>query len=704
MMEKQSTTYYLDGLCCAEEERLVEKKLCMLSGVETVASNILSRTTVITHTCSRDVLVHALREIGFPPRLYVQRDEPGSRSKHNAQFWFTMISGFFLACGLILKSIDAEPQAWIPLVVVSMIAGGWHIAIKTAKGIRHGSLDMNVLMTSAAVGAAAIGQWAEGAAVIVLFSISHVLESYSMDRARKAIRSLLELSPPTATVLRESVEASMEVDQIQIGERVIVRPGERIPVDGIVVEGESAVNQTTITGESGSISKKSRDSVYAGTVNEYGVLVIEVSKHHEDTTLANIIRLVESTQTARAPIQQFAETFARYYSPAVIGIAIILVSVAPIITGDPFSVWFYRALVMLVIACPCALVISTPVALLSGLSNAARQGILLKGGRYLEEIGRVNAIAFDKTGTLTEGNLRVTDVIPMNSLSREEIVRLTASIESGSEHHLADAVIQMARNSNIVLDGVRPLRFETIAGRGVTAGINGTTYFVGNHALIEEQGICTPAVESVLDQIESEGKTGVILGTATEVLGIIAVSDTPRVKSASVVRKLYKQGIKKVVMLSGDNQGVAQTMGRQIGIDDVYANVLPQDKAHHIKQLKQAYGRVAMVGDGINDAPALAASDIGIAMGGSGTDVTLETADIVLMSDDLAKIPYIISLSRKTRSLIKQNIAIALVTKLVFLGLGIAGITSLWLAVLADDGATVLVITNSLRALRKLKE
>jgi len=700
-MGERSTTYYLDGLCCAEEERLIGKALRSIPGVRTVACNVVSHTTVITHTCAEETLLRALRQTGFSPRLHRRTDDGEADRGRRAHLLFTAASALLFLAGLLLG--HASPLS-LPLVVAAMIVGGWRVALQAWRALRHGSLDMNVLMSAATVGAAVIGRWDEGAAVILLYALSQLLERYSLDRARRAIRSLLALSPPLAALLRDGRELSVPIGEVRPGEHVVVRPGERLPLDGIVTAGESSVNQSPITGESLPVLKKPGDSVYAGSVNERGLLEIEVTRSADESTLAHIIRLVESAQTERAPIEQAAERFARYYTPAVLALALLLAVAAPVLLGQPFGTWFYRSLVMLVIACPCALVISTPVTILSGLSHAARQGILLKGGRYLEEIGRVTAVAFDKTGTLTEGRPRVTDIFPVAPLSEETILRLTALVELGSEHHLAGGVVRKARDEKMLLDVVRTHSFEAIAGRGVSATIEGVPYIVGNHALIEERGICTPEVEKLLEQLEGEGKTAIILGTPKEVLGVIALADRPRAESASVVSALRALGIQKVVMISGDNEGTARSVARRFGIEEMHANVLPGEKAGHVQRLRETSGRVAMVGDGINDAPALAAANVGIAMGASGTDITVETADVVLMADDLTKIPYLISLGRRTRSIIKQNIAIALATKLVFLGLGVAGIASLWLAVLADDGATLLVVMNGLRLLGRLRE
>ncbi|MBI1805798.1 MAG: cadmium-translocating P-type ATPase [Ignavibacteria bacterium] len=701
MNVEQTTTYHLEGLCCAEEEQLIRKKLGGLHGIGEIKCNLISRTLTVHYMCSQDEIARSLKEIGFAPRIHQTLEEPKTSWQRHNQLFFAILSGLLLATGFLFSTLGLDPTLVVIVFILSMMSGGWRIAIKALKAGKHFSLDMNFLMVIATLGAAAIGKWEEGASVIFLFSVSHILERFSMDRSRKAIQSLMSLSPVMAIVKSRKGEQLIRVEEISVGEELIIKPGERIPLDGVVTAGESTVNQAPITGESAPVRKIPRDSVYAGSLNERGTLEMKVSKKYYDTTLARIVRIVEEAHTERAPIQHFADRFARIYTPMVIGLALVLAVGAPLILHASFSLWFYRALVLLVIACPCALVISTPVTILSGLSNAARHGILVKGGRYLEQIGSVSVVAFDKTGTLTEGIPRVTDVIPLDSLSREQILQLTAAIEEKSEHHLASAIIQKASEEQTIRESIAYQHFEALTGRGVRAGINGITYIVGNHTLIEEMGICSPKIERILCQLESEGKTTIILGTQHKSLGIIAITDEVRRESSTITQQLHAQGVKKTIMLTGDNEGTAQAIAAQTRIDEYVAGIMPEEKVSRVKMLIDRYGSVAMVGDGINDAPALAVSTVGIAMGTAGADITLETADVVLMSDDLSKLPTLMTISKQTLSLIKQNIVIALCTKLVFLLLGVAGLATLWMAVLADDGATLLVILNGLRALRK---
>ncbi|MBI4547396.1 MAG: cadmium-translocating P-type ATPase [Ignavibacteriae bacterium] len=699
-MAVQTTTLFIENLCCTDEEQAIRQKLSQSSGIKEIKFNLISRKLIIRHSTPVEEIIHTLKEAGFQPRFHYELREPTTFWQRHNYLIFTTTAGIFLLLGMLLRHADVSERVLIPVYLISIISGGWRIALKGLKAGKHLALDMNVLMTVATIGAGVIGKWEEGAAVMFLFSVAQLLERYSMERTRRTIQSLMDLSPLTARVKRNSSERTVAVEEVAIGERMVIRPGERIPLDGTVIAGESTVNQAPITGESLPIYKKAGDPIYAGSFNERGVLEVEVTRKHEDTTLARIVRLVEEAQASRAPVQQFTEKFARYYTPAVIVVAVMLSILPPLFFEQPFGMWFYRSLVLLVIACPCALVISTPVTIVSGLSNAARHGVLIKGGRFLEEVGRINAIAFDKTGTLTEGKARVTDVIPLNSFSPNRILQLAAAVEAKSEHHLAAAVLEKAYKENLVLDSITYQHFESLTGRGIRATIDGITYFIGSHSLVEENNMCSPQLESILQKLEHDGKTTIILSTEKEPLGIIAIADKVRKNSGNIVRALREGGIKKAIMLTGDSELTAQSIAVRTNIDEFHAGMLPDEKVYRIQELKDRYGSVAMVGDGVNDAPALAASSVGIAMGASGTDIALETADIVLMSDELAKLPYLMRLSKKTLSIIKQNILIALVTKLIFLALGIFGAATLWMAVLADDGATLAVILNGLRTLR----
>jgi Cd2+/Zn2+-exporting ATPase len=695
-----TSTFHVRGLCCVDEEILIRKKLSSLPGISSFTFNLVSQKLTVQHSCAKEEIVNALHDAGFTATTFSTREEPKSFWDKHSGAIFTSTAGLLTLVGIAANLFGYSKTLTIPMFIAAILAGGWKIAWRAYQAAKNLTLDMNFLMTIATIGAMIIGEWAEAAAVIVLFSLALLLESYSIERTRKAVRTLLTLMPKQATVKRGQFEINMPVEQIQIGDVLVIRPGENIPLDGQVLSGFSTVNQASITGESLPVEKEKGDVVYAGTTNQRGSLEMEVTKLAPDTMLARITQLIEEAQAQRAPSQTFVEKFAKYYTPTVIVVAALIATVPPLAFTEPFVTWFYRALVLLVIACPCALVISTPVSIVSALTNAARHGVLIKGGRYLEEVGAVNAIAFDKTGTLTEGTPRVTDVIPLNSLTPEQIIRIAAAIEAKSEHHLASAILMKAYEENIAIDNVTYQRFEALMGRGVKATVDGTVYYIGNHELIEERGICSPRVEQSLHRLESEGKTAIILGTEKAALGIIAIADTLRSEASGVMRRLESEGIKKLIMITGDNEGTARAIAEKVGINEFHASVLPDEKVRHTQRLKQQYGKVAMIGDGINDAPALAAADVGVAMGVSGTDTALETADIVLTSDDLPKITHLIALSKRTLRVVKQNITIALATKAVFLLLGALGAATLWMAILADDGAALVVILNSLRLLR----
>ena len=696
----EQTTFMIEDLCCIDEERCIRKKFKSIEGVEELKVDLLSRRIIVRHSCPRHRLADALHEIGFKSKLDVQTAPPDSTWEKHRLTILTSISALLLAIGLLLRLIGILPIIPDAIFVCSIIIGGWKIAGKAIRALKSSVMDMNVLMLIAVIGALAIRRFEEASAVIVLFAVSNVLERQSMDRSKRRIENLMDISPVTGTKMDNGIEVVLPVAEIVPGDRLIIRPGERIPLDGKVIGGQSSVDQSPITGESRHHVKTIGEDVYAGSLNMRGVLEIEVLRPYTDTTLARIVRMVEEAQTERAPLQTLGETFARYYTPAVFILAILVAFVPPVIFGAQFGEWFYRALVMLVIACPCALVISTPVTIVSALANAARNGILIKGGRHLEAMASVAVVAFDKTGTLTAGLPRVTDVIPLQSLSEKEILRIAAAVEQHSEHHLAGAVVQKAHEEQVSPTGISYEHFEALAGRGVHAKVDGTEYFIGNHALVEEKNMCSPRIEQILAGLERQGKTTIIIASGDEPFGIIAVEDVSREASHHIVGELHSCGIQQVIMLTGDSDEAASVIARQTKIDSVYSNLVPEEKMERVKMLKERYGTVAMVGDGINDAPALASATVGIAMGAAGTDIAMESADIVLMSDDLSSLPFLVRLSKKTISIIKQNMAIALVTKLIFIGLGITGHASLWMAILADDGATLLVILNGLRALR----
>lgn len=636
-------------------------------------------------------------------------------SRQRRRILLTAISGAFAALGLVLHAGGVTQELSTAFYLLAMLSGGYESARSGLYALRSLSLDMNFLLVLAAAGAAAIGEWSEAAMVVFLFSLGNSLQAYAMDKTRRSIRSLMDLAPKEATVLREGREIVLPLKEVLVGDRLLVKPGQAIPMDGTVIGGTSGVNQAPITGESLPVAKHPGDPVYAGTLNGEGALEVVATKPLEDTTLARIIELVEDAQENKAPSQQFVDVFARYYTPAVILVAVTLALGAPLI-GLPFLPWFKKALILLVISCPCALVISTPVAIVAALGSAAKNGVLIKGGAALEGAGALRVLAFDKTGTLTTGCPEVTDVIPAGGRTPVEVLRAAAAIESRSAHPLAGAVLKAAAvfEADVILrtatgaeagdqsqdtSGVQA--FESLTGRGAKAAIAGQTTYIGSPRLFAELGVAYgPELAEAIDRIQAAGKTVMLVGDDRECHGLIAVADVVRGNSRDAVRRLKKGGLTKTVMLTGDNRATADTIAAQAGVDEVHAELLPENKLAVLRELLGRYAKVGMVGDGVNDAPALAAATVGIAMGGAGTDTALETADIALMADDLGKLPYAITLSRQTLRVIKENIAFSLLVKAVFLLLTFMGLANLWMAVFADTGTALLVILNGLRLFR----
>lgn len=622
--------------------------------------------------------------------------EPFWKQKSNYKVY---ISALILIISWFLSEQYGEDHLYpITGYAAAIIIGGYTLFLKGFKNLARLNFDMSTLMTIAIIGAAIIGEWGEGAMVVILFAISEALERFSMEKARQSIESLMDIAPKEALIKRDNKEMRIHVDDIQIGDIMIVKPGEKLAMDGVVLKGTSSLNQAAITGESVPAVKTGGDEVFAGTLNEEGLLEVKVTKHAEDTTIAKIIHLVEEAQAEKAPSQQFVDKFARYYTPAIIVLALLIAVVPPLFGGD-WNEWIYQGLAALVVGCPCALVVSTPVAVVTAVGNAARNGVLIKGGIHLEETGALKSIAFDKTGTLTKGVPAVTDIITIKGDERQ-LLQITAAIEKGSQHPLASAIMKKAEEMGTDFTGLDTEEFTSITGKGVKAAVKGVLYYAGSPNLFEElhSGMESTIQKQIAD-LQTQGKTVMILGTASEILLLIAVADEIREHSRTVISKLNDMGI-KTVMLTGDNNRTALEIGKQAGVSEIKADLLPQDKLAVIKELRAGHQSVAMVGDGVNDAPALAAASVGVAMGGAGTDTALETADIALMSDDLSKLPYTIKLSQKALRIIKQNITFSLGIKALALLLVVPGWLTLWIAIFADMGATLLVTLNSLRLLK----
>lgn len=695
------TVFCVEGMDCADCAAKLEKRIAGMNGVKKASVNFSAAKMTVEHTIAVEAIINVVDQVGYK----AFPENPGERLDNLRPVWWkspkmmaTIISGVILGMATVLEWLKIAETVVVPLYIVAMLLGLYHVARSGYYSIRTLTPDMNFLMTIAALGAVAIGEWSEGATVVFLFSFGNALQAYTMDKTRESMRTLMNLAPREALVRRNGHESLLSIEEIVVGDVIIVKPGERIAMDGDVINGVSTVNQATITGEAMPVEKTVGDIVYAGTVNEYGLLEVAVTKLVGDSTLAKIMHLVEEAQAQKAPSQQFVDVFAKYYTPAVIIGAVGVWLIPWLILGLPFNEWFYRALVLLVISCPCALVISTPVSIVSAIGNASRTGVLIKGGAYLEEMSKIKAVAFDKTGTLTQGKLSVTNVLAVNQWNEDRLLAIAASVEKWSEHPIALAIVEKSRG--LTLQPVN--HFQALVGRGAKAEVAGKTVYVGNSRLFKEIGYDLKQYEPQLISLEEQGKTVLLIGTNDEIYGMIAVADMIRESCRAAIDMLRAVGIEKVAMLTGDNTRVARSVAETIGIDDYYGELLPENKVEAVQKISQKYGSVAMVGDGVNDTPALAAADVGIAMGVAGTDTALETADIALMSDDLGKLSYIIALSRKMIGIIKQNIVFSLVVKAAFVLLTVAGMANLWMAIFADTGAALLVTLNGMRLARKI--
>lgn len=705
-LQNSKETYRLQGLSCTNCAAKFEKNIRDIQSVKEVQLNFGASKITVYGEASVEQLEAAGAFDGI--KVIPERQKRNEESK--IPFWQkkenrnTMVSFFFLLLGYI--SVYRYGEEYVPTVFlfgISIMVGGYPLFKVGIRNLFKLEFDMKTLMTVAIIGAAIIGEWGEGAVVVFLFALSEALEGYSMDKARESIRSLLDIAPKKAIVRRGTQELELNVEDIRINDILLIKPGQKIAMDGEVVRGQSSINQSTITGESIPVLKIVGDEVFAGTLNEEGALEVRVTKRVEDTTIAKIIHLVEEAQAERAPTQAFIDKFAKYYTPAIMVIALSIVLIPPLFLGGDWSEWIYRGLAVLVVGCPCALVISTPVAIVTAIGNAAKMGVLIKGGIHLEEAGRLNVIAFDKTGTLTQGTPEVTDIQTFNGKSEKEILGISMAIEKYSQHPLASAIIRKAEQQGISQVDHLAENFQSITGKGAKASIQNETYYIGSPSLFVELMEVPPAINEQVRDLQTQGKTVMLVGTGEHIIGLIAVADQVRDSSKRVLQQLESIGIRKTIMLTGDNKATGQAIGKLVGINEVKAELLPQEKLEAIKSLRGQYGKVAMVGDGVNDAPALAAATVGIAMGGAGTDTALETADIALMADDLEKLPYTIKLSRKALAIIKQNILLALGLKILALLLIIPGLLTLWMAILADMGATLIVIINSLRLLKVRK-
>ncbi|HAT8564419.1 TPA: cadmium-translocating P-type ATPase [Legionella pneumophila] len=702
------TTFFVAGLDCPSEEKLIRKQLETIPEIKQLDFNFIAEEVTVHHYLpSIELIQQKIESLGMSVRSKNSSvTEQGVKRFGIDASWSAIgLAGLFALCSeLSAYYLATEQSIWVIVPALLAIALSGPATIK--KGwiaLRTKAMNINSLMLIAITGAVFIGAWPEAAMVTVLFALAERIERYSLDKARQAIRSLMEIAPEVALVKMEHGQwQTLLVTEVRPGAVFRVKPGERIPLDGHLISGQSTVNQAPITGESMPVSKRIGDSVFAGTLNEHGSFEVKVSNAAGDTLLAKIGKAIERAQSERAPTQRFVDQFAMYYTPIMVLIAVLVALIPPLVFGYSFYDWIYKALTLLVIACPCALVISTPVTVVSGLAAAAKSGILIKGGSYLENGYRLKLIALDKTGTLTEGKPVVTDFIAYDkNHTKNELLLWAASLDSHSEHPVANALVAYWHKEQPDEEMISIDQFAALPGRGVQGLIGQELYYVGNHQLAEDNEVCSLGVELELDRLEEEGKTTVILSNKTQVLAIFAVADTLRSTSQEAIDALHQQGI-KTAMLTGDNAITARAIAKLVGIDEVQANVLPTDKMKAIGLLLKEYKAVGMVGDGINDAPALAAATISFAMG-KGTDTALETADVALMNDNLAMLPLYIHLSHKTSRILRQNIGLSLIIKLVFFILALSGLATLWMAVFADMGASLIVVANGLRLLNSHK-
>ncbi|MCA9088828.1 MAG: heavy metal translocating P-type ATPase [Planctomycetaceae bacterium] len=704
---------------CAEEVTVLKNEVGpVVGGVEYLTFDVLrSRMTVLPSAVKANAneILAAVARTGM--RADVWQDDEASNGEVVAgqllsgRLLTTSISGLAIVAAILTHAASVGSlqaglgivESTVPwtarlLYLVAVIAGGWYVAPKAWHALSRLRPDMNLLMLVAVLGAMRIGEWFEAAAVALLFSVSLLLESWSVGRARRAVAALLDLTPPTVRLRGDNgKETSTSPDEVDVGATFIVKPGERIPLDGEVVEGRSDVNQAPITGESVPVSKEPGATVFAGTINGDGAIVVRSTKSAGQTTLAGIIRMVGEAHSRKAPSEQWVESFARYYTPAVMVLALLVFFLPPLLLGQPWERWFYSALVLLVIACPCALVISTPVSIVASLAAAARNGVLIKGGVFVEAPSRLKAIALDKTGTLTEGKPSVVEVVPLSGHTEQELLERALALELRSEHPLARAIVRHAQGLGIAPSPADDA--QIIQGKGVSGHFNGRLFWLGSHRYLEEREQETPEMHERLNELAGSGRSVVVVGNDSHVCGFIALTDEVRPTVRDTLQALRERGIEHLIMLTGDNAPTANAVAERIGIDEVRAELLPEDKISAIEELVARYEAVAMIGDGVNDAPALARATIGIAMGAAGTDAAIETADIALMTDDLSRLPWLVQHSRRTLAIIRQNIAFSLAIKLLFVALTFAGTASLWAAIAADMGASLLVIFNGLRLL-----
>ncbi|WP_298840813.1 heavy metal translocating P-type ATPase [Clostridium sp.] len=716
-----TSTLKVSELCCPDSAKDVKKAVSSILGVQSAEVNFNAQKLKVVYNnneTSIEQIDEVLTKIGHPVTLVktgtVENTKVApSENVKNAKAaplvtpWWKETKSVLLAISAVitvLTLIAGWTHIGLPetlakvLYGTAVIIGGIFPAKKGLSSLKHGRLTINTLLIVGAIGATYLGLWEEASLLVVIFSLGEVLESYAVDKARGSIQALISLSPQEATVLRNGKELRVSIEQVNIDEIVLLKPGEKVSVDGVVVSGISAIDQSSITGESIPVEKHAGDEIYASTLNGRGALEIKVTKLAEDSTLSKIVELVENAQMKKGNAQNFSERFGAIYTPFMFVLAIIMAVVPPVFFGQPFDAWLYRALVVLVVSCSCSLVLSVPIAIVAGVGNAAKNGVLVKGGIHMETAGKVQVVAFDKTGTLTTGKPTVTDVVALEGLSDEKLLKIAGTLEVRSEHPLADVILKLISEKGLELETID--EFMSITGRGAKGMIDGEQYYIGNPRLFKEIGVPVDGHIEQIEHLQDEGKTVILVGNLKQILGMIAVSDQPKENAIKAISKLKKLGIKEIVMLTGDNKVTGEAIGRRLGVDEVRAELLPEDKISAIKALQEGHSTVAMVGDGVNDAPALAQADVGVSMGIAGTDVALETADIALMADDLNQLVYMVKISRKTVSIIKQNIVFSLAVVAFLVITALFGWIPLTTGLILNEGSALVIIANGVRLLK----
>ncbi len=692
-------TIPIEGMDCSDCGLVIEHGVGRMEGVLAVNVNYPAERMWVEydeHKVSRSNIEKRVKSLGYQIPL----DDFQARLQENRELIFSLASGLFLLVGWLGGRFFGFPAAVsIALYIGAYLLGGWDVARHALHALREAHFDTDLLMVMAAIGAGFLGDFAEGALLLFLFSLGHSLEERALDRARRAVRALADLAPKTALVRRDGKEQELPIESLQLEDVVIVRPGVRIPVDGLVLDGRSGVDQASVTGESMPVDKVPGDKVFAGTVNGEGALEVKVTRLAKDSTLARVMKMVEEAQAQKSPTQQTVEKLERVFVPAVL-VLTALVIIVPSLLGFPFRVAFLRAMTLLVAASPCALALGTPSTVLAGVAQAARNGVLVKGGAHLENLGRLKAIAFDKTGTVTHGQPEVTDIVPLpeSGWKEADLLGLAAGAESRSAHPLSQAIVRAAQSRGFPLAVTDEV--ESLTGRGLRAVSGGSTIWIGSAKLLEEQGIAVgPDALQTAQAVQDAGKTVMWIAADQAAIGFIAVADTLRAEAAPTMKALRKMGVEHTIMLTGDNARAAASIAAQAGLTEFRSDLMPESKLEIVRELVKEYGQVAMIGDGVNDAPALAHATVGIAMGGAGTDVALETADVALMGDDLSRLPFAVGLGRATRAIIMQNLAIAMGVIAVLIVASLTGIVGIGIAVVFHEGSTLVVVANALRLL-----